>query len=80
MQLLSACTFYFTYYYSIRVLYRYRRNYICVNSFHWILVVIKIPKNELIIYDSLRKPQENYQQMVNIIQRYIKSILARRIS
>jgi len=53
--------------------------YMCVNSFHWILMVIKIPKNRL-IYDSLRKPQENYQQMVNIIQRYVMSISVRRIS
>jgi len=52
----------------------------CVNNFHWILMVIKIPKNQLIIYDLLRKPQKNYQQMVNIIQRYVTLILARRIS
>ena len=35
--------------------------YMCVNSFHWILMVIEIPKNRLIISESLRKPQENYQ-------------------
>ena len=54
--------------------------YMCVNSFHWIVMVIEIPKNRLIIFDSMRKPQENYQQMVNIIQRYLMSISARRIS
>ena len=52
----------------------------CVNNFHWILIVIEIPKNRLIIFDSMRKPQENYQQMVNIIQRYVMSISATKIS
>jgi len=55
--------------------------YMCViNSFHWILMVIEIPKNRLIVYDSLRKSQENYKQMVNVIQRYVMSISTRRIS
>jgi len=43
-------------------------------------MLIEIPKNQLIVYDSLRKPQENYQEMVNIIQRYVVSISARIIS
>ena len=36
----------------------------CVNNFHWILIVIEISKNRLIIFDTMRKPPENYQQMV----------------
>ena len=62
------------------VIYRPDYIYICVNSFHWILMVIEISKKRLIIFDSMRKPQENYQQMVNIIQRYVMSISDRRIS
>ena len=43
-------------------------------------MVIEILNNRLVIYDSLWKPQENYQEMVNIVQRYVMSISARRIS
>ena len=37
-------------------------------SFHWILIVIDLSQCQLVIYDSLRKPQDDYQEMIDIIQ------------
>nr|ACS88374.1 transposon protein [Coix lacryma-jobi] len=37
-------------------------------SFHWILIVIDLHESRLLIYDSLRKPQEDYQDMIDIIR------------
>jgi len=45
-----------------------------MNSFHWILIAIDFDENKVLIYDSMRKPQEDYQDMIDIIQGYIRSI------
>jgi Ulp1 family protease len=42
--------------------------YINTCSFYWILMVFDLPKNHLIIYDLMRKPQKDYQDMIDIIQ------------
>ena len=35
--------------------------------FHWILIVFDLFESCLVIYDSLRKPQKDYQDMIDII-------------
>ena len=78
MSVVIVCTFYFTY--SIQhidiyvdsivneLLYACVCIYINTRSFHWILMVFDLPKNHLIIYDSMRKLQKDYQDMIDIIQ------------
>jgi len=45
-----------------------------MNIFHWILMAIDLDESKVVIYDSMRKPQEHYHDMIDIIQRYIRSI------
>lgn len=40
-----------------------------MNSYHWILMVIDLKHSNVLIYDSLSKPQEDYQDMIDILQR-----------
>ena len=58
-------TFYFTYSIQHKDIYVDSINK-C--SFHWILIVFDLSDGHLLIYDSLRKPQEDYQDMIDIIQ------------
>ena len=37
-------------------------------SFHWILIVIDMRRSAYIIFDSLRKPPGDYQDMIDIIK------------
>jgi len=45
-----------------------------MNSFHWILMAIDLDESKVVIYDSMRKAQQDYQDMIDIIQRYFRSI------
>ena len=40
-----------------------------MNSFHWILIVMDLAESKLVIYDSMKKLQQDYQDMIDIIQR-----------
>jgi Ulp1 family protease len=37
-------------------------------SFHWILLVIDMPWGIVKIFDSATKPQEEYQEILDILQ------------
>ena len=43
--------------------------YLCINSFHWILLCIEIERARVTVFDSLRKPKEEYQDLINIMQK-----------
>ena len=43
--------------------------YVCINSFHWILLVIEIDRSRVTVWDSLRKPPELYQNLIDLMQR-----------
>ena len=38
------------------------------NSFHWILLSIEIDRSRVVVFDSLLKPKENYQSLIDILQ------------
>ena len=40
-----------------------------MNSFHWIIIVIDLSESKVVIYDSMKKPQQDDQDMIDIIQR-----------
>jgi Ulp1 family protease len=65
VSIVIMCTFYFTYSIQHKDIYVDSINK-C--SFHWILIVFDLSDGHLLIYDSLRKPQEDYQDMIDIIQ------------
>ena len=44
-------------------------NHVCINSFHWILLVIEIDQSRVTVWDSLKKPPEKYQNLIHIMQR-----------
>lgn len=44
-------------------------HYINVCSFHWILLDIIIDKGLVEVFDSLRKPQSYYQDLIDMLQR-----------
>ena len=50
-------------------------NHVCINSFHWILLVIKIDRSRVTVWDSLNKPPELYQNLVDIMQRALSRFL-----
>ena len=37
-------------------------------SFHWILLSIEIDRSRVVVFDSLRKPKEKYQSLIDILQ------------
>ena len=43
--------------------------HVCINSFHWILLVIEIDRSRVTVWDSLNKPPELYQNLLDIMQR-----------
>ena len=43
--------------------------HVCINSFHWILLVIEIDRSWVTVWDSLKKPPEKYQNLIHIMQR-----------
>ena len=51
----------------------------CINSFHWILLVIEIDRSQVTVWDSLKKPPEKYQNLIHIMQmawsRFLKAQL-----
>jgi len=63
------CTFNF---FSITKLFLRMRINTC--SFQLILMVFDLPNNWLKILDSMGKEQKQYQDMIDIIQRYIISV------
>jgi Ulp1 protease family, C-terminal catalytic domain len=42
--------------------------YMCINSFHWILLYIEIDKSRVVVFDSKRKPTAAYQDLINLLQ------------
>jgi Ulp1 family protease len=36
--------------------------------FHWILLVIDMPRRLVKIFDSATKPQEDYQEIIDILR------------
>jgi len=43
--------------------------HVSVKKFDWILIVIDLAESKLVIYDSMKKPQQEYQDMIDIFQR-----------
>ena len=44
-------------------------HYMCINSFHQILLSIEIDRARVVVFDSLRKPKEKYQDLIDIMQK-----------
>ena len=40
-----------------------------INRFYWILLVIKIDRAHVTVFDSRRKPQDDYQDMIDILNK-----------
>jgi len=43
--------------------------HVSTNNFYWILIVINLVESKLVIYDTMKKPQQDYQDTTDIIQR-----------
>ena len=41
---------------------------IYVHSYHWILVIIMIDQSNVIVFDSLRKPKDEYQDIQDMLK------------
>ena len=39
----------------------------CINNFHWILLCIEINRVRAMVFDSLRKPKEDYQDLIHVL-------------
>ncbi|XP_039771125.1 uncharacterized protein LOC120639184 isoform X2 [Panicum virgatum] len=37
-------------------------------DFHWILISIEIDRSRVVVFDSLRRPKEDYQSLIDILQ------------
>jgi len=60
------------YFFFVTELYLHMRINTC--SFYSILMVFDLPNSRLKILDSMRKEQKQYQNMIDIIQRYVISV------
>ena len=45
------------------------RLYICVRSYHWILLIIKIEEGIVVVLDSLRKDPNDYKSLRQMLDR-----------
>ena len=43
--------------------------YMCINRFHLILLCIKIDRCRVVVFDSLRNPKQEYQNLIDIMQK-----------
>ena len=53
--------------------------YVYINRFHWILLSIEIDRARVVVLDSLRKPKEDYQDLIAIMQKAWARFLKRHI-
>ena len=48
--------------------------YINMCSFHYILLIIEVDSARVSIYDSMAKDEEDYQNLLDALQRYFQSL------
>ena len=53
--------------------------YVCINNFDWILLCIEINRVRAMVFDSLRKPKEDYQDLIDIMQKVWARFIKRHI-
>ena len=50
--------------------------YACMRSFHYILLEIKLEPGVVTVLDSRRKDPQDYANMTQMLQKYVKSIIS----
>ena len=54
--------------------------YACMRSFHYILLKIKLEQGVVTVLDSRRKDPQDYADMTQMLEKYVKSIIIHHIS